>query len=126
METKRLFEIQIPVAPNGENIRLSSTGLVADDRLVRAEIRLNKFQWIFSKEYHEDFFDLILSFSDGYSVLPEIVGVWSDGITLYKEKMIPVRIFCTAERIKSLAEFAKEHYEQESIFVAEIGTARFY
>ncbi len=107
----KLFEMQIPVAPNCSGF-----------------IFVTDADGNFTREHHEKFFALVADLCGGYSVLPQIDGFWvGDGKT-YSEKMIPVRFAIESDfdSIVALVEFAKRHYDQEAIFVAEIGTAWIY
>lgn len=114
----KTFELQVPVKPNTET--------TFDVILKTCENNFDR-GWIFTTKHHRIFYKFILNLSKGYSVLNELEGVWqNEKGTIYQEKMIPVRIACTDEQIKEIAEFAKAHYEQEAIFVLELGTARFF
>lgn len=116
----KTFELQIPVKPN------SNTYTAFDVILKTCENNFDR-GWLFTAKHHRIFYKFILNLSKGYSVLSELEGVWqNEKGTIYQEKMIPVRIACTDEQIKEIAEFAKTHYEQEAIFVLELGIARFF
>ena len=115
---RKLYEIQIPVSPN-PNTNMPN------------KVYVNGYtgERLFEEEHHQKFFDFILNTTDidGYSVLPTMEGVWFNGHKEFREKMIPVRIACEHSwQIAEIAGFAKEHYEQEAIFVAELGTATLY
>ncbi len=114
----KTFEILIPVAPN--------KGEPTTDEMY-AKLDFNKDGTIFNKAHHGTFIRKVLTVAGGYSWLPEIDGAWVNShCEVVKEKMIPIRVACTDENIKEIASFAKQHYEQEAIFVLEIGTARFF
>ena len=51
----------------------------------------------------------------GLSVCPPIEGQWENDGKVYREKMIPVRIACSARKIAKLVNFAKLHFRQLSI-----------
>lgn len=115
----RYFEIQIPVKPNDA---FDGNGNV------KPNIRFNTEKgWLFVDSLHDEFEDFLLGRTDGYSKLPQISGVWKDPVdnTIYYDEMIPYR-FATADNeiVNRIADFAKEHYEQIAIFIAEIGTAQ--
>lgn len=96
----RYFEIQIPVKTNN--------GIT------------------FSEYHHSQFEKRLLDLSGGYSKLPEIKGVWIENSPEfpYVEQMIPYRFTTAGGFPVDLVNFAKEHYEQIAIFIAEIGTAQ--
>lgn len=107
----KTYEIQIPVKPNN-----SSEFIFHTDEAGK-----------FTDLFHADFFYQVLSRTNGYSILPEVEGVWQPELgRICREKMIPVRIACTSEQIAEIAEFAKSHYDQEAIFVLELGEAKFF
>lgn len=104
----RYFEIQIPVAPNESFVG-------------------------FSEQHNLDFETFLLGKVGGMSKLPDVKGVWLDTASgqIYAEKMTPYRFAVlntndklVNEIVTEIANFAKEHYEQIAIFVAEIGTAQ--
>jgi hypothetical protein len=105
----RYFEIQIPVAPNkvnAFNLRCTNGGN-------------------FSDGHNLDFDTFLLGLVGGMSKLPEIQGVWIANGEIYAEKMIPYRFATDDENyVTEIVEFAKKHYEQIAIFIAEIGTAQ--
>lgn len=106
---KKLYEIQIPVAPN------------------LPEVFICDKNGNFNQEYHDRFLAKVLTVANGYTALPIVEGAWINGSgKTFIEKMIPVRIFCTDENITEIASFAKRHYDQEAIFVVELGTAIFF
>jgi len=116
---KKLFEILIPVAPNEENQG------VCDDRLTFVNKNGGLYNPIFNDNHNLDFETFAIGKVGGMSKFPAIRGVWIDNGQIYAEKMIPYRFACDENLIREIAEFAKTHYEQKSIFVAEIGTAEF-
>lgn len=52
---------------------------------------------------------------------PTTAGYWvnPEG-KLYRERMIPVEIFCSEKEIGDIAEMSKKYYEQEKMFVCKI------
>ena len=123
METRKLFKILIPVAPNKDDIG------VCDDRLTFVDERGGLYDPIFNNEYHNKFFDFVFDLVGGLTVCPRVSGQWKDSESgeIFREQMIPVEIGVVFEsQIDEIAAFAKTHYNQLEIFVAEIGTARFY
>jgi len=85
----KLFEILIPVADN--------TG--------------KAFPSVHNRQWEKTVRDT----AGGLSALPIIQGQWVDQGKVFAEKMRPVRIACSARKIKWLAEYAKRHFSQFSI-----------
>lgn len=117
----KLYEIQIPVRPNTVN----------SFKLGREITGVGHYFPVFTEKHNERFFEYVLGLCGGFSVLPEIEGTWADESgTLYREKMIPVRFatdgYFADDNVKLIAEFAKKHYDQKAIFVAELGEVRFF
>ena len=105
---ENLYEILIPVKPNDVkpfDLRYNADGGFTD-------------------EHHKEFFENILTAVGGYTKLPTVEGAWMGDKKLYIEAMIPVRVMTDSETIDYLANIAKTHYEQEAIFVANLGTAK--
>jgi hypothetical protein len=70
----------------------------------------------FSYDHHKEWDAFVRQFSDGITVLRGAKGEWKspDG-TVFKDRMIPVRIICTEEDIKRIVRFTIEHYNQEAV-----------
>jgi hypothetical protein len=63
--------------------------------------------------YHRVWDKKVRDISGGLTVLKPAEGQWlaPDG-TLFKERMIPVRIACTETEIEKIADFSAAYYEQ--------------
>lgn len=104
----KLYQINIPVSPNGFDFRADFEG---------------KFGYSCNLEFET----FVIGKAGGMTKFPEVQGVWiNEHGQMIAEKMIPYQIACTAEQIAEIAHFAKVHYEQEVIFVAELGEVTFY
>lgn len=66
--------------------------------------------------YHRVWDKKVRDITGGLTIIPPIRGQWisSDG-ELFSERMIPVRIACTAEQIEQIADISAEYYKQKAI-----------
>ena len=68
--------------------------------------------------YHQEWDEFVRNVTGGLTIHRAARGQWEDRDgKLYKEIMIPVRIACTQEQIKQIAEFTIKHYKQKAVFV---------
>lgn len=68
--------------------------------------------------YHQQWDEYVRGVTGGLTIHRAARGQWEDGDgKLYKEIMIPVRIACTEDQIKQIAEFSLDFYKQKAIFV---------
>lgn len=73
--------------------------------------------------FHRVWDDKIRSISRGLTILPPTIGQWSSADeTLYKERMIPVRIMCTREQIEMILDMTLAYYEQKAILAYKISS----
>lgn len=89
MENRSLFEILVPCNWNG-------------GRPVRTR-------------HHKEWDKRVRKISGGLTILKPGKGQWVHEGSLYEDRVIPVRIFCTDEQIKRIADITIEHYEQEAV-----------
>jgi len=85
----KLYEILIPVADNEKRV--------------------------FSRIHRKVWEKVVRDTAGGLSTCAPVDGQWVDGGKVYSERMQPVRIACSAPKIRKLAEFAKGHFRQLSI-----------
>lgn len=66
--------------------------------------------------YHRVWDSKVRAITGGLTIIPPVKGQWiaMDG-TLFKERMIPVRIACTEEQIERIADMTAKYYEQLAI-----------
>jgi hypothetical protein len=78
-------------------------------------------QMDFSYEHHKAWDEFVKGISGGISIMKTIKGEWisQDG-TLYRDRMIPVRIKCNREQIEKIIAFTIKHYEQEAVLAYRI------
>lgn len=71
--------------------------------------------------YHRVWDQKVRAITGGLTIVQPVKGQWvaPDG-TLFKERMIPVRIACTREQIESIADMTAEYYEQLAIMFYRI------
>lgn len=68
--------------------------------------------------YHQEWDAFVREVTGGLTIQRAAKGQWTDNTgKLYKEIMIPVRIACTEDQIKKIAEFTLSHYKQKAVFV---------
>lgn len=71
--------------------------------------------------YHRQWDALVRKISGGMTILKAAKGNWvsPDG-TLFAEKMIPVRIFCSSRQISKISDLTAAHYRQEAVMFYEV------
>ena len=61
--------------------------------------------------------------SKGITILRSAKGSWeSPEGSVFEEEMIPVRIRCTTEEIKTLSEYTLKHYKQQTVWAYEVSS----
>lgn len=95
METE-LWEILVPTVMNGKPIRT---------------------------RYHRVWDKSVREIANGLTILTPAKGQWidADGETIH-EKMIPVRIACTEDQIKHIANFTIGYYGQDAVMYYRISS----
>jgi len=75
----------------------------------------------FSLEYHQEWDRFVREESGGLTIMRSAQGQWisPDG-QMFREKMIPVRIFCNEEGIDKIIQYTLEYYDQEAVLAYEI------
>jgi len=75
----------------------------------------------FSYEYHNRWNSFVREIAGGLSVLSGIKGEWiaPDG-TLFRDRMIPVRIVCSEEEIEQIIQFTIKHYNQKAVLAYQV------
>lgn len=74
--------------------------------------------------FHRVWDEKVRAISNGLTILPPTIGQWVSPIdeTLYKERMIPVRIMCTREQIEQIIDMTIDYYEQEAVLAYRVST----
>lgn len=63
----------------------------------------------------------IRSIAGGLTILSPCKGQWiSESAELFQERMIPVRIACTADQLKEILNFSLQYYNQIAMFAYKI------
>ncbi len=77
-----------------------------------------------SLKHHKEWDRKVTQISAGLTVLqPTKVGYWiSPDNILFREQMIPVRIYCSAEEIKKIADITADHYNQRAVMYYRLST----
>jgi len=67
--------------------------------------------------FHKVWDEKVRAISGGLTVLPPAKGQWlSPSGTLFAERMIPVRISCSEEKMHHIADMTLVYYDQEAVF----------
>lgn len=71
------------------------------------------------KRHHQEWDKVVRKIAGGLTIYKPAVGQWVDDTTedLYSERVIPVRIACTENQIKQIAQFSLRHYKQLAVMV---------
>ncbi len=72
-------------------------------------------------EHHRLWDDHVRGIAGGLTILKSAKGVWEspDG-TIFREKMIPVRIFCSEVEINEISDFTMQHYDQHAVMAYRV------
>lgn len=75
----------------------------------------------FTFEHHKQWDEFVKNISGGLTVMKSAKGQWisPDG-TLFKDRVIPVRIACSKEQILEILKFTKEHYNQLAVMAYKV------
>jgi len=72
-------------------------------------------------EHHWAWDEYVKKISGGLTIHRVAIGQWiSPEGSLFKDKMIPVRILCTEPEIENIIEFTIKHYNQEAVLAYEV------
>ena len=75
----------------------------------------------FSYEYHKEWDEFVKKIAGGITINKTAKGEWvSPNGTLFKDKVIPVRIMCTEDEIEKIIDFTIAHYDQEAVLAYEV------
>jgi hypothetical protein len=70
----------------------------------------------YTTRYHRVWDSKVRAISGGLTILSPARGQWlSPSGTLFKERMIPVRISCTESQIDKISDLVASHYNQEAV-----------
>ena len=79
----------------------------------------------FRTKFHKYWDSKVRKVSGGLTVFKPAVGQWvSPAGTLFKERMIPVRIMCTAAQMDKIADITAAHYDQIAILYFKVGEGK--
>ena len=70
--------------------------------------------------HHREWDKRVRKIAGGLTVLLPGKGHWVHKSELYVDRMIPVRVFCTAEQMQDIAQITLMHYEQEAVMYYQI------
>jgi hypothetical protein len=71
--------------------------------------------------YHRVWDAKVRAIAGGLTILRPAIGQWvnPDG-TLFKERMIPVRIMCTEPQINEIIDITIKYYDQEAVLATRV------
>ena len=72
--------------------------------------------------HHREWDKRIRKISGGLTILEPARGQWIDTetMTLYEERVIPVRIACSEEEINQIIDITLQHYRQEAVMAYKV------
>lgn len=70
--------------------------------------------------HHREWDTRVRKIAGGLTILRPGKGQWVHEDELYEDRVIPVRIFCTADDIQQIATVTIEHYEQEAVMFYQL------
>lgn len=75
----------------------------------------------FTMKHHKEWDEKARSMSGGLTILKTGKGEWTnpEGKT-FRDRMIPVRVYCTEKQINELIQYTIRHYDQEAVMAYEI------
>ena len=65
--------------------------------------------------HHREWDKRVRKIAEGLTILKPAKGQWVHQDRVYEDRVIPVRLFCTHEQIKAIADITINHYEQEAV-----------
>lgn len=74
----------------------------------------------FHTRFHRVWDKEVMSISGGMTIFDPGKGRWTHRDQTFKERMIPVRIMCTAEEIRKVMDYTMEYYDQIAVMAYRI------
>jgi len=94
MSALQLWEILVPCQSN-------------DGKLIRTR-------------HHKEWDKLVRKIAGGLTIMKPAKGIWVHEETLFEERMIPVRVACTAHDIQEIMKITMEHYKQIKVMAYRV------
>lgn len=66
-------------------------------------------------KHHKNWDKRVQKLSNGLTILSPGKGIWIHNGQEFREKVIPVRIFCTEKIMKKIVEITMQHYRQKAV-----------
>lgn len=73
-------------------------------------------------KHHRNWDNFVRKLTGGLTIYRPAMGQWLHHGSLFKERMIPVRIMCDRKIIDRIAEFTASHYRQLAVFYYKVST----
>lgn len=71
--------------------------------------------------HHRRWDDHVRGIAGGLTILKTARGIWeSPAGEVFQEKMIPVRVACTEEQMRSIIDFTMRHYDQLAVMAYRV------
>ena len=112
--TTSLWEILVPTEKRIKTPAPSPVGYAGDDyqEAVEAWQRKNSY----STRYHRVWDEKVRDISGGLTIMTPVKGEWIAPCgSLFRERMIPVRIIATREQIEEIIDMTMEYYDQLAV-----------
>lgn len=97
------------------------------NQLYEILVPTEKPEWVagkrryFRTKHHKKWDALVVAIANGLTILQPSRGQWvSPTGTLFRERMIPVRISCTEDQIQEIMDLTAKHYSQLAIMAYKI------
>ena len=75
----------------------------------------------YALDHHHKWDEKVKEIAGGITILKPAKGIWISPVgKLFREEMIPVRIYCTEEDIESIIAFTLTYYDQEVVMAYEV------
>lgn len=74
--------------------------------------------------HHKEWDRKVRKVSGGMTIFSPVMGQWvTDDDTLFEDRMIPVRIYCTQREMEKIVNITIQHYEQLAVMYYTISPA---
>lgn len=78
---------------------------------------------LYTVEHHQQWDAQVRDLAGGITILKTAKGQWKNpNGQLFRDEMIPVRIYCTEQHIDDIIQKTITHYDQEAVLAYEIST----
>ena len=76
----------------------------------------------FTYEHHKEWDAFVLEIAGGLTIMRGAKGEWiNPSGKIFRDRIIPCRVACTAEQLDKIINFTIKHYDQEAVMAYRIG-----